>query len=51
MVATHWLAHGSGPSPEGNDVFEALGLGLIDGSAGWSVTARGREALREHGWL
>lgn len=51
MIATHWLAHRSGPSPDGDDVFEAVGLGLIDDSAGWSVTARGQEALREHGWL
>jgi hypothetical protein len=51
MVATHWLAHGSGPNPDGDDVFEAVSLGLIDLSDEWSVTTRGRAALREHGWL
>ena len=51
MVAAHWFAHGSGPSPDGDDVFEAVSLGLIDLSDECSVTRRGREALRQHGWL
>ena len=51
ILATHWVAHGSGPSPDGPAVFEAVGFGLINIVDEWSVTARGRAALREHGWL
>lgn len=51
ILATHWVARGSGPSPDGPAVFEAVGFGLINIADEWSVTARGRAALREHGWL
>jgi hypothetical protein len=32
-------------------MFDAARLGLIDLSGNWSLTARGAEALRQHGWL
>jgi hypothetical protein len=49
IVATNWVAHRSGSSPEGDDVFEAVALGLIENEC--MVAARGRAALREHGSL
>jgi hypothetical protein len=51
IVATNWVAHQSGPSPEAEDVFEAVALGLIERTHDWFPTGRGRAALREHGWL
>jgi hypothetical protein len=49
--AAHWLARCWGPEPDGPAVFEAARLGLIDHSGHSSPTARGAEALRQHGWL
>ena len=51
IVAAYWVAHRSGPSPSGPDVWEAIDLGLIDLAGEWSITERGEIALREHRWL
>lgn len=42
---------GTGPSPDFEDVSDAVLYGLVTLSDGWSLTARGASALREHGWL
>lgn len=51
IVAAHWIAHGMGPSPDFEDVSDAVRYGLVTQSDRWSLTARGASALREHGWL
>jgi hypothetical protein len=51
IVAAHWIAHRMGPSPDFEDVSDAIRYGLVTQSDGWSLTARGASALREHGWL
>jgi len=40
-----------GPSPDALDFIEAVEAGLVRLGDPWEVTARGRAALRGHGWL
>jgi len=51
ILAAHWVAHQSGPEPDGPSLIEAVNLGLVELTQPWKVTERGRAALHDHGWL
>lgn len=51
IVAAHWVAHQSEPSPDSLSFIEAVNMGLIELTDPWKVTERGRAALHDRGWL